>query len=86
MKTKYFNLSLILCLVFSSLLIASPVFAEDSPTSWPVDNFWNYPYDPSVYDWISFGLYGAMPEGWTCRWSFGDGTTSTDCWINAAKQ
>jgi len=84
MKTKYFNLGVVFCLVLGALLSAYPVKAEVTP--WPVDGFWNYPYDPSIFDWISFGLYGEAPTSWTCHWDFGDGTTYDECFVNQIKQ
>jgi len=85
MKTKYLNLGMVLFLVLGTLLTAYPVQADDV-TPWPVDGFWNYPYDPSIFDWISFGLYGATPSNWTCQWDFGDGTTYNECYVDQIKR
>ena len=84
MKTKYLNLGLVLSLVLGSLLIAYPVKAEVTP--WPVAGFWNEPYDPSIFDWLSFGLYGETPANWTCHWEFGDGTTYDECYVGQIKR
>ena len=84
MKIKYLNLGLVFCMLMGSLLSAYPTYA--TPTSWPPVSFWNYPYDPSIFDSISFGLYDEIPQGWTCLWDFGDGTTYNECWVNEAKQ
>ncbi len=84
MKTKFLNLGLVLSLILGLLLTAYPVKAEVTP--WPVDGFWNDPYDPSTFDKMSFGLYGETPYDWTCRWDFGDGTTYTECYVDHAKQ
>lgn len=78
------NLGLVFCLVLGSLLTAYPVKAQT--TEWPPVDFWNFPYDPSIFDLISFGLYGYPPAEWKCEWDFGDGTTYNKCWVNAAKQ
>jgi PKD repeat protein len=84
MKTKYLNSGLVICLVLGTLLTAYPVKAAVTP--WPVMDFWNYPYDPSTYDWISFGLYDETPTEWTCHWDFGDGSTFDQCWVNSVKR
>ena len=84
MKTKYFNVGVVVCLVVVSLVAVSPVRAD--PTTWPVDSFWNYPYDPSIFDKISFGLYGETPPEWTCLLDFGDGTTYNQCFVDNFKQ
>jgi len=84
MRTKCLNLGLVFCLVMASLLIAYPVKADVTP--WPVDGFWNDPYDPSIYDNISLGLYGETPFDWACQWNFGDGTTYNQCYVDHAKK
>jgi hypothetical protein len=84
MKTKCLNLGLVFFLVLVPLLIVSPVKADVTP--WPVDNFWNEPAEPSIYDAVSFGLYEYPPFSWVCHWDFGDGSTYDECWVNAAKQ
>jgi hypothetical protein len=85
MKTKYLNFGLVICLVLGILLTATPVKAQ-VPTTWPPDSFWNEPQDPSIFDWISFGLYDYPPAEWKCVWSFGDGSTYNECWVNASKR
>ncbi len=84
MKIKCLNLGLVLCLIFGSLLTAYPVRAEVTP--WPVVGFWHEPYDASIFDWNSFGLYGETPVSWTCQWNFGDGTTYNECYVNQIHQ
>jgi hypothetical protein len=84
MKIKTLNLGLVLCLVLGSLLTAYPASAQ--ATQWPPADFWNYPYDPSVFDKLSFGLYDYPPPEWKCVWNFGDGTTNDQCWVDQAKQ
>jgi len=84
MKNKFLKLGLALCLVVGWLLTASPVKAD--VTTWPVDGFWNDPYDPSIFDQISFGLYGETPLTWACQWYFGDGTTYDQCYVNRVKR
>lgn len=86
MKTKILQLCVVFSLVLGSLLIAQPVTAEGEPPSWPIDSFWNDPADPSIYDWMTFGLYGYPPPEWICHWDFGDGTTSNDCFVDHSKQ
>ena len=83
MKSKYLNLSLVFCIVLGSLLSAYPALADDPI---PTIDFWNYPYDPSIFDWIAFGLYDTAPPEWVCHWDFGDGTTYDECWVDSAKQ
>jgi len=84
MKTKYLNLGMVFCLVMAFLLHAYP--AQAQTTEWPPDSFWNEPADPSIFDSISFGLYGFPPPEWKCLWNFGDGTTYNECWVNQYKQ
>jgi hypothetical protein len=84
MKTKYLNLGIVFCLLLGMMLTASPVKAE--VTSWPVDGFWNDPYDPSTIDWMYFGLYGETPTSWSCHWDFGDGTAYDQCYVEHAKR
>jgi hypothetical protein len=84
MKTICLNLGVIFCLVLGALLTAYPVQAQTAV--WPPNDFWNYPYDPSSFDWISFGLYDYPPLEWVCHWDFGDGTTYDECWVNQAKR
>jgi PKD repeat protein len=84
MKINSFNLGLVICLVIGSLLTAYPASAQ--ATQWPPADFWNYPYDPSVFDKLSFGLYDYPPPEWKCVWNFGDGTTYDQCWVDQAKQ
>jgi len=83
MKTKCLNLGLVICLVLVSLISVYPAKAETTP--WPPDDFWNFPYDPSIFDGISFGLYGEAPAAWICQWNFGDGTSYNECWVNQYK-
>ncbi len=83
MKAKYLNLGLVFCLVLVSLSITSP--AQAQATQWPPTSFWNEPAVPSIFDGISFGLYDYAPPAWTCQWTFGDGTTYNECWVNASK-
>ena len=64
-------------------MIASPAKAQI--TLWPPTDFWNFPYDPSIYNSLSFGLYDYPPAEWTCHWDFGDGTTYDECWVNQSK-
>jgi hypothetical protein len=84
MKSKTLNLGLVLCLIMGSLLATFPVRAQT--TLWPPTDFWNYPYDPTVFDKLSFGLYDYPPPEWKCTWNFGDGTTYDLCWVDQAKQ
>ena len=94
MKTKYLNLGLVFCLVLGSLLTAYPTYAkstespltEGEPPEWPINGFWNDPEVPSIFDSITFGLYGYASAEWSCAWNFGDGTTSTDCFVYASKR
>jgi len=98
MKTKYLNLGLVLCLVLGSLLTAYPAQAQPSgeddfpPCAFPIGEkffFWNDPADPSIFDWITFGLDGCIPpETWVCSWDFGDGTISNDgaCFVYKNKR
>ena len=86
MKTKYLNLSMVLCLVLLSLLTAYPARAQDVP--WPPDpeGFWNDPAVPSIYDPVYFGLYPYPPSTWNCEWNFGDGTKFDQCYVDGTKQ
>ena len=84
MKTKFINMILVLLLVAGFFGFAQPVKAEVTP--WPVDGFWNEPAEPSIYDWIYFGLYGETPEDWVCHWNFGDGTTYDQCFVEGIKR
>jgi hypothetical protein len=84
MKIKTLNLGLVLCLILGFLLYTDPVSAQT--TQWPPTDFWNYPYDPTIFDKISFGLYDYPPSAWRCTWNFGDGTTYNECWVDQAKQ
>ncbi len=84
MKTKLVNLTLVFLLTVGFLGFTRPVQAEVTP--WPVDGFWNDPAEPSVYDWIFFGLYGETPVDWVCHWDFGDGTTYDQCFVDGAKR
>lgn len=85
MKNKYFNWSLVICMLLGTLLSAYPTLAKTTadeipPCGFPLDpnfNFWNDPNDPSIFDWITFGQDGcAPPANWVCDWNFGDGTTA----------
>jgi hypothetical protein len=93
MKTKYVNLSLVLCLVLGSLLSAHPANAqtavnEEFPactldTNW----FWSDPAVPSIFDWVTFGFDGCVtPDNWVCHWDFGDGNTSDNCFVEASQR
>jgi hypothetical protein len=84
MKIKTLHLGLVICLLMGSLLFAVPANAQ--ATTWPPTDFWNYPYDPTVFDKLSFGLYDYPPSEWDCVWNFGDGTTYNECWVDRAKQ
>ncbi len=86
MKTKCLYMSVIFCLVVGSLLTVSPVNAEGEPPVWPPEDFWNDPTVPSIFDWVTFGLNGYVPAGWSCAWDFGDGTTSNDCFVDHSKR
>jgi len=95
MKIKYLNFCLVFCMLFGSLLSAYPIYAQDvndqfPPCTTPTDPdffFWNDPNDPSIFDWITFGLDGCIaPDTWICDWSFGDGTTATGCFLEDYKQ
>ncbi len=86
MKTKYLNLSMVLCLVLLSLLTAFPARAQVE-VPWPPEpeGFWNEPAIPSIFDQVSFGLYPVPPAEYQCEWDFGDGTKYYECWVDAAK-
>ena len=86
MKTKILNLGVVLFLVLGSLLTAYPVKADGEPPVWPIEGFWNDPAVPSIYDFVTFGLDGYVPPEWTCLWDFGDGTTSTECFVFQSKK
>jgi hypothetical protein len=75
---------MVFCLLLGMMLTTSPVKAEE--TTWPVDGFWNSPYDPSTIDWMYFGLYGETPTTWSCQWDFGDGTFYDQCYVEHAKR
>jgi len=80
MKTKHLNLGLMLCLVLVSLLAASPASAQSASV-----DIWHDPGEPSIYDWVYFGVL-EWDNGMQCRWNFGDGTTSSDCYIDGTKR
>jgi hypothetical protein len=91
MKIKFLNLGLVFCLLLGSLLTAYPTIAKTSRndeftpcTSDPAPDFlWSDPEVPSIFDQITFGIDGCItPDGWTCSWNFGDGTTKyPDCFV-----
>jgi hypothetical protein len=90
MRNKFLKLALIFVMFLGSLLSAYPTNAQTTevdppPCAFPIDEnffFWNDPMDPSIFDWITFGLDGCIPPpNWVCDWNFGDGTTATGCFI-----
>jgi hypothetical protein len=85
MKNTFLNISMIFCLLVSTLLVVCPAQAEGEPLV-PLDGFWNDPADPSIYDFITFGLYGYAPYDWVCEWRFGDGTTDNNCFVDHSKR
>jgi len=85
MKTKYLKLGLIFCLVLGFMLTTRPVNAEGEPPAFPPESFWNDPADPSIFEFVTFGLYGYAPPEWVCVWNFGDGTASNECFVQSKK-
>jgi PKD repeat protein len=59
------------------------LFLEVAPP--PVANIEFYPYDPSVFDTVTFYSNSWDPAEVgiaSCAWDLGDGTTSPDCWTS----
>ena len=84
MKTRFLHLCLIIFLLMGVMATAQPVKADGEPPVWPLEGFWNDPADPSIFDTITFGLYGYAPAEYVCHWDFGNGTTSDDCFAYQA--
>ena len=91
MKTmQVFRILSVLLMVFITLAAATPAYAKQppppQPPEWPLIGFWNEPAVPSIFDLVTFGLYGYFPPEWECHWDFGDGTTSNECFVYQGKQ